>query len=120
MHKTAKKKRSLTWEEQAYLPWFLTVSLRKRVQKLLPRYYYYRLRLYFAKYGCISCKRKNAQYWSNSLCRECYFTIAARFRRTDEKLQTQFNLDQQGAARTFLRRLESAKRLLGDLKAILH
>jgi hypothetical protein len=75
--------------------------------------------MYFEKYGCIACRRKNASYASHGLCRACSGLIGDRLRRTDAKMQKRLAKNDDGAARIFLRRLESAKRLLGDLRAIL-
>ena len=56
---------------------------------------------------------------SNGLCRPCHTKIGDRLRSTDARLQRQFNHEQDGAAKEFLRRLESAKELLSDLKGIM-
>ena len=119
MARVSSKKRSLSKREESFLPWFLTKGLRKRVEKLLPRYYHFRLRLYYETYGCISCHHKDRAYGSNGLCRPCHTKIGDRLRSTDARLQRQFNHEQDGAAEEFLRRLESAKELLSDLKGIM-
>jgi hypothetical protein len=58
-------------------------------------------------------------YGSNGLCLSCSWLIGERLRYVDARLRRQFKSKEDGAARIFLRRLESAKRLLGDLKAIM-
>ncbi len=113
------KKQVPSRREEFFLPWFLTTGLRKRVDKLLPRYYHFRLRMYFRQYGCISCHRRDhLQYGSNGLCRNCFAVVGDRLRRTDVKLQRQFGHEQEHAAEEILRRLESAGKLLADLKGL--
>lgn len=119
MHKISLKKTHLSREEEISFPIFLTRAMRKKVNKLLPRYYHLRLRVYFDRYGCISCKKKCKQYGSNGFCRSCHMIIGDRLRCADARLQRQFGKPDYFAARTFLKRLESAKRLLADLKAIM-
>jgi hypothetical protein len=120
MYKISSKRPALSRDEQAaFCPWFLDRVIRVRINKLLPRYYYFRLRLYFDKYGCICCHRKDRAYGSNGLCRACNWTVCERLRLMDARLQRQFKRENDGVERTFLRRLENAKRLLGDIKAIL-
>lgn len=115
-----KKVRSLTREEQtAFLPWFLSQAVRLKIDKLLPRYYPLRLRLYYEKFGCIGCKSKQKMYGSNGLCVSCSSRIGERLSYIDARLCRQFGRKGNGAAKIFIRRLESAKRLLGDIKAIM-
>ncbi len=119
MPKISPKKRHLSRHEELFIPWFLSSALRIRVRKMVPRYYHFRLRLYYQRYGCISCKRKDKVYGSNGLCKDCERLISDRLRYADARLKRQFEREQDGAAKIFLRRLESAKQLLADLKAIM-
>jgi hypothetical protein len=112
------QKRSLTQQEDFFLPWFLTKAMRTRVEKLLPRYYHLRLRMYYKQYGCISCRKKTLLYGANALCKNCYAVVGDRLRRTDRRLQVRVGHEQDGVAEAFLRRLESAKDLLADLKGV--
>ena len=120
MPRISSKKRALSRQEQElFLPWFLTNAVRLRVYKLLPRSHHFRMRLYFERYGCISCHHKRRAYGSNGLCRCCSALVRDRLVATDARLRRQFQRQDDGAAKIFLRRLESAKRILGDIKAIM-
>jgi hypothetical protein len=121
MPKYSKKKRALACktEEPAFLPWFLDNVTRHSLRKLMPRRYFFRLRIYFEKYGCMSCHRKKVEYHSYGTCKYCNTRIAERLKAIDLKLKRQFHEQDDQAAKIFLKRLESAKSLLGDLRAIM-
>ena len=119
MQRLSNKKRELSRKEELFLPWLLTNEIRLQVNKILPRAYHFRMRLYFERYGCISCHQKRRQYGANGLCRCCSDVIRDRLHTTDAKLRRQFQRENDGAAKLFLRRLESARRILADIKAIM-
>ncbi len=113
--------RTLTRKEQVFLPWFLTIGLKKNVSELLPPYYHVRLRLHYRKFGCIACSTKTCKdgYGGNGLCQRCYARVGDRLRRIDMSMQKKFGHELNRTTATFLKRLKSARELLADLKGIL-
>ena len=81
------KRRTLARREELFLPWFLSIAMKKKVHDLLPPYYHVRLRMYFRKYGCISCKTKGYEsgYGGNGLCGRCYARISERLMHTESQ-----------------------------------
>ncbi len=114
------KRSTLTRKEELFLPWFLSMAMKKKVHDLLPPYYHVRLRMYFRKYGCISCQAKGYEsgYGGNGLCGRSYARISERLTHTDRRMQRKFGHEQNRMAATFLKRLKSARDLLADLKGI--
>src|ERR1700739_4873981 len=96
-------------------PMFVTIRLRKAIEKLLPAEHYKRLRLYFDTYGCLSCRRKTMIYGANGFCKPCLGTIEKRLRRLDAKLQASVRVRQPDLADHFARPYRTACELLADL-----
>src|SRR5690349_14493409 len=68
-------------------PLFLTIKLRKAIERLLPARHYQRLRQYFDIYGCLHCSRRNVLYGGNGFCMVCISMIGKRMRKVDKKLR---------------------------------
>src|ERR1017187_4825967 len=66
-------------------PMFLTVKLRKAIDRLLPAGHHQRLRQYFDSYGCLRCSRSNVLYSANGFCRLCISMLGKRMRKVDKK-----------------------------------
>ena len=96
-------------------PMFVTIKLRKAIEKLLPVEHYKRLRLYFDTYGCLACRRKAMIYGANGFCKPCLGTIEKRLRILDGKLQASVPVRQPDLADQFVRPYRTACELLADL-----
>jgi hypothetical protein len=97
-------------------PWFLTKILVRKIEALLPYYYHTRFRFYFDRYGCVRCGRKDAVYCCSGLCLPCTGLITDRLKRSDRAMKRRYDTSNKLPCRAFLRRLNSARELLADLK----
>jgi hypothetical protein len=96
-------------------PMFVTIKLRKAIEKLLPVEHYRRLRLYFDTYGCLGCRRKTMIYGANGFCKPCLGTIEKRLRKLDLKLKASVPVRQPDFADQFVRPYRAACEMLSDL-----
>lgn len=96
-------------------PLFLTIKLRKAVERLLPVRYYQRLRQYFDVYGCLHCTRKNVLYGANGFCMGCISMIGKRMRKVDKELRARKPALSPKLEEAYLRPYNSARQLLVDL-----
>jgi hypothetical protein len=96
-------------------PLFLTIKLRKAIERLLPVGYYQRLRQYFDIYGCLHCSRKNVLYGANGFCMACISMIGKRMRKVDKALRARKPALPPKLEETYLRPYNSARQLLADL-----
>jgi len=94
---------------------FVTIKLRKAIEKLLPVEHHKRLRLYFDTYGCLGCRRKTMIYGANGFCKPCLGTIEKRLRKLDGKPQASVPARQPDLADQFVRPYRTACQLLSDL-----
>ena len=97
-------------------PLFLTMKLRRSIERLLPVVHHQRLRLYFDTYGCLRCLHKDVIYGGNGFCNLCLRRIEKRLLKVDRELRTRVsdhppNLEEEA----YLRPYNSARRLLADL-----
>src|SRR5713101_8746236 len=72
-------------------PLFLTVKLRRSIERLLPVGHHQRLRLYFDTYGCLRCLHSNVIYGGNGFCRCCLIIIEKRLRKVDRELRARLS-----------------------------
>jgi hypothetical protein len=96
-------------------PLFLTIKLRKAIERLLPVRHYQRLRQYFDIYGCLHCSRKNVLYGANGFCMVCVSMIGKRMRKVDKELRARKPPLPPKLEETYLRPYNSARQLLVDL-----
>jgi hypothetical protein len=96
-------------------PLFLTLKLRKSMEKLLPTEHHQRLRLYFDTYGCLHCAHKATIYGGNGFCRLCLGAIGKRLKKVDKALRTRLSNPPTDLEEVYLRPYSSARRLLADL-----
>jgi hypothetical protein len=96
-------------------PLFLTMKLRRSVERLLPVTHHQRLRLYFDTYGCLRCLRKNVIYGGNGFCTRCLNIIHKRLRIVDRELRARFSDPPPDLEEAYLRPYNSARQLLADL-----
>jgi hypothetical protein len=97
-------------------PWFLSSSLKRQVDAILPSYYHRRFRMYFERYGCVRCSRKNAIYAGTGLCERCLGLISDRLERVDAKLKMTLRSDREAGNQSFLHRRRTARELLADFR----
>ena len=98
-------------------PWFLSGSVKREVEALLPGYYHKRFRLYFDRYGCVRCSRKRVLYAGSGLCVHCIGLIGDRLKRLDAKLKGVAASDPRAGNQAFLRRRRTARELLADFRS---
>jgi len=96
-------------------PMFVTVKLRKTIEKLLPVEHHRRLREYFNTYGCLACRRKNKIHGAHGFCKPCLGTIEKRLRKLDRKLQASVPDPEPDLADRYVRPYRTASELLADL-----
>jgi hypothetical protein len=97
-------------------PWFLSQSVRRQVEALIPNHYFRRMSVYFEKYGCIRCKRKFVVYCGCGLCEGCMGLVGDRLKRIDRKLESERGPDPRAPLKSLLLRRETARRLLADFR----
>lgn len=91
-------------------PWFLSHSLTYAIRRLLPPEHKFKMRDYFAEYGCLRCDEKKG-YWALGLCARCYTKIHRRLRVCLRKRARVMPSDQ-----TVLKYLEDARKARKLLK----
>jgi hypothetical protein len=96
-------------------PVFLTLKVRKSIEKLLPTEHHQRLRLYFDTYGCLHCRHKDAIYGGNGFCYLCLHAIEKRLKKVDKKLRAMFSDPSADLEEEYLRPYNAARQLLADL-----
>lgn len=96
-------------------PMFLTRSLRRSIDRILPVEHYRRLRGYFDKYGCLRCARSRVIYGANGFCSSCIGHLEKRMRKIDKELQAKYPDPRPKLEEEYLRPYNSARELLSDL-----
>ena len=96
-------------------PLFVTLKLRRSIERLLPEGHHRRLHLYFDTYGCLRCLRTRVLYGANGFCCYCLRTIEKRLRKIDKELQARAADPPPDPDRAYLRPYDSARQLLADL-----
>jgi hypothetical protein len=96
-------------------PLFLTIKLRKAIERLLPVGHHQRLRQYFDIYGCLHCSRNKVLYGANGFCMVCIGMIGKRMRKVDKELRARKPALPPKLEETYLRPYNSARQLLADL-----
>ena len=110
-------RRSLTpirTKKKTLPPFFLTIKLRRTIERLLPLEHHQRLHLYFDTHGCIRCSRKDVIYGGNGICRVCLHTIEVRLRRIDKELRARIPEAPRDLEEAYLRPYTAARQLLAD------
>ena len=115
----AKKTTAVSNEINHFLPMFLAKADRIKLTKLLLPYYQSRMGLYFKRYGCLRCGRRDVPHYCGGMCAGCSTMVCSRLKTLDRKYGALFKARESEAAKNLLRRLTSAKKLLRDLKEIL-
>jgi hypothetical protein len=106
---------SVRTNKRSLPPLFLTLKLRRSIERLLPVEHHQRLRLYFDTFGCLHCLRKNVIYGANGFCRVCVCTIGKRLKRVDRELRARHSDPPPDLEEAYLRPYKSARKLLSDL-----
>jgi len=96
-------------------PLFLTLKLRKSMEKLLSTEHHQRLRLYFDTYGCLHCAHKDAIYGGNGFCLLCLGSIGKRLKKVDKELRARLSNPPPDLEEVYLKPYSSARHLLADL-----
>ncbi len=102
-------------KSEIFPPWFLSRSVLKQVQRLLPNIYHKRLFAYFQRYGCMRCNGKRVLYCSNGLCRRCAGLLIARLRRCDRAMEREYRDTMTPLSGRLVTRVTTARELLSDL-----
>ena len=93
-------------------PWFVSSQTASAIRRLLPRDYFFRMRGYFDKWGCLVCNKSNREYGSNGMCSRCSQRIQKRV------LHLQMNIfctSQRASEHAEYDRVQGARMLLSDL-----
>jgi hypothetical protein len=106
---------SVRTNKKSLPPLFLTMKLRRSIERLLPVRHHQRLRLYFDTYGCLRCLHNNVIYGGNGFCNLCLRTIEKRMRKVDRELRARFSDPPPDLEEAYLRPYNSARKLLADL-----
>jgi hypothetical protein len=98
-------------------PWFVPVAIYRKTYALLPKTYYKRFSTYFQRYGCLRCGRKKNKvlYGANGLCLPSLGLVSDRLKTCDKVVERRVRCTALGRPERFLRRVNSARRLLADL-----
>lgn len=96
-------------------PLFLSIKLRKAIERLLPVEHHQRLHRYFDTYGCLHCSRNKVVYGANGFCMLCISMIGKRMRKVDKELRARTPAHVPKLQETYLRPYKSARELLADL-----
>jgi len=97
-------------------PLFLTIKLRKTIERLLPVGHHQRLRQYFDIYGCLHCSRNAVLYGANGFCLLCINMIGKRMKKVDKELGDRKPASPPKLEEVYLRPYNCARRLLADLR----
>jgi hypothetical protein len=106
---------SVQTKKKSLPPFFLTMKLRRSIERLLPVGHHQRLRLYFETYGCLRCLHNNVIYGGNGFCRGCLSMIGKRLKKVDRELLARFSDPPPNLKEAYLRPYDSARHLLADL-----
>ncbi len=101
---------------QSVLPLFLTIKLRKTIERLLPIGHHQRMRQYFVIYGCLHCSRNAVLYGANGFCLLCINMIGKRMKKVDKELGDRKPASPPKLEEIYLRPYNCARRLLADLR----
>ena len=97
-------------------PWFVPMEVYRQIQAMLPRFYHDRLRLYFDRYGCLSCRRKDRLYCGSGLCMTCLPLVEGRLKQVDNLMKKKYLEEPSVPAERFLKGRANARLLLNDLR----
>jgi hypothetical protein len=97
-------------------PWFLTRTVLKEIQKLVPPDYHRRFRAYFDHYGCVRCEKTDVLYGCNGLCLACVGLISDRMKSLKRKQREKPIPVQENVRWDLRRRRELARDLLADFR----
>src|SRR5690242_12300150 len=104
-----------TEEKNILPPVFLTRSLRKSIERLLPAGHHQRLRLYFDTYGCLRCSCNDLIYGGNGFCCLCLRMLEKRLSKIDAELRKRVSEPSPDLEEAYMRPYRSARKLLADL-----
>ena len=96
-------------------PFFLTRSLRKSIERLLPPGHHQRLRRYFDIHGCLRCSCNDLVYGGNGFCRLCLRMLGKRLLNIDAELRKKLSEARPDLEDAYLRPYRSARQLLADV-----
>jgi hypothetical protein len=102
-------------KKESLPPLFLTMKLRRSIERLLPVGHHQRLRLYFDTYGCLRCLHNNVIYGGNGFCTRCLLTVGKRLKKVDKELRARLSDPPPDLEEAYLRPYNSARELLADL-----
>jgi hypothetical protein len=107
--------RLLRTAKQSVRPLFVTLKVRKAIERLLPVEHHQRLHQYFETYGCLHCSRNSVMYGANGFCMQCINMLGKRMRKVDKELRARKSVTQPQPEEAYLRSYNSARHLLADL-----
>src|SRR5260370_17673159 len=72
-------------------PLFLSLKLRRTIERLLPAGHHQRLRLYFDTYGCLRCLHNDVIYGGNGFFLRCLPMIYNRLNKSEKQPQARLS-----------------------------
>lgn len=97
-------------------PWFLSREAFNKVNAVVPRGYFARMRLYFDLYGCLVCGNKHEGYFSSGMCVRCSVRTRCRLQRCDREIVKRESPTFESTRLELVNRIRSARQILADLK----
>jgi hypothetical protein len=96
--------------------WCLPRETFLKINAIVPRAYYQRMRVYFELYGCLVCHAMKETYFSCGMCRRCSVRVRDRLARCDRVLAKRQSDAVEPISTDMATRIRSARSLLADLK----
>ena len=106
----------MTKEAHGLLPqWCLPREVFLKINAIVPRAYYHRMRVYFEFYGCLVCHKKTRTYFSCGMCQRCSARVQDRLARCARVLAKRQSEAVEPIPTEIETKIRSARSLLADL-----
>ena len=97
--------------------WCLPREAFLKINAIVPRAYYERMRVYFEFYGCLVCHKKTGTYYSCGMCQRCSVRVRDRLARCTRVLAKRQSETVEPISTEIETKIRSARLLLADLRA---
>lgn len=107
----------MTKAAQGMIPqWCLPREVFQKINAIVPRAYYQRMRVYFEFYGCLVCHKKTTTYYSCGMCQRCSVRVRDRLARCARVLAKRQSEEVEPISTGIEAKIRSARLLLADLR----
>lgn len=96
--------------------WCLPRDAFLKINAIVPRAYYQRMRVYFEFYGCLVCHKKTRTYYSCGMCQRCSVRVRDRLARCARVLAKRQSEAIEPIPTGIETKIRSARLLLADLR----